>query len=286
MKKVLLILALFLFSMASKEQGFIDPANQWNVSESENFGASMTGIFKVFGDSVIGNKSYQKIFVTYDSALNNWYYKGLLREDSNKVYYISVYGNGEGLLYDFNLKAGDTTHVISEWLPEPREFVCQSVDSIIYNGISHKRWNFYYPYESWIDGIGSTEGPLYSGASGYVFDLYFSLLCFHRNDTLLYMEPGVSGCYFTNVGLNELNATYDVTLSPNPITKGQNLNVKMESEIKEIELFTSAGIKTEISTEIHKKSATIKVGNLPSGIYFLRLTTINKTHINKKITIK
>jgi hypothetical protein len=286
MKNVPLILVLFLFSITSKEQGFIDPSSQWNVSESENFGASLTGIFKIFGDSVIGNKSYHRIFETYDSTLNNWYFRGLLREDSNRVYYISPYGNGEGLLYDFNLKAGDTTHIISEWLPEPREFVCESVDSIIYNGITHKRWNFYYPLEPWIEEIGSVEGPLYSGASGYVFDLYFSLLCFHRNDTLLYMEPGVSGCYFTNVGFNELNASYDVKISPNPISKGQILNVKMESGIKGIELFTSVGTQTKISPEINNKSAMIRVDDLPAGIYFMRLTNQNQIHINKKIIIK
>jgi hypothetical protein len=286
MKTVLIILSLFLCSLASKGQGFVDPANQWNVSESENFGATCTGIFKIFGDSVIGDKTYHRIFKTYDSTLVNWMFRGLIREDSNRVFYASAYGNGEGLLYDFNLKAGDTTHIISDWMPEPREFVCQSVDSIIYDGKSHKRWNFYYPYDVWIEGIGNTQGPLHGGAAGYVSDLYFSLLCFHRNDTLMYMEPGISACYLTTVGLDALNESQDVMLSPNPITRGQTLTIKMENEPKEVELFTSAGLKTEIRAEINNKSASINVGNLAPGVYFLRLTTVNQLQIKKRICIQ
>ena len=286
MKNVLLITAISLFSLVSKGQVFVDPANQWNVSESENFGATITGIFKFFGDSVIGNNVYNKIYVSYDSTLNNWMYRGLLREDSNRVYYFPEYGNSEGLLYDFNLSAGDTAHIISAWMPEPREFICQSIDSITYNGASYKRWNFNYPAEQWIEGIGSTEGPLYSGASGYVFDLWFTLLCFHRNDTLIYIEPGVTKCFYTTVGLNDISISNEIKLSPNPLQKGQSLKICSDNTISKLEIFTSVGFKLKEYLTIDNKSAIISTENLTHGMYLLKVYTRNHLTFVKKVSIE
>ena len=281
MKKHLLILTISIFSLVANGQNFVNPANQWNVSGSENFGGISTEIFRVFGDSVIGNKSYNKIFVTYDSTMTNWSYNGLLREDSNKVYFISQYGNAEGLLYDFSLNAGDTTHIISAWMPEPQEFICQSVDSIIYNGTIYKRWNFSFPDEQWIEGIGSTEGPLYSGASAYVFDLWFSLLCFHKNDTLLYMQPNITQCYYSTVGL-----TYDIqkgsiSIYPNPISSG-NLNID-GTKINTIKILGALG--NVISSAVVKSGNHYEVSfeNQPTGVYFIQVTFSNNESTVEKI---
>ena len=285
MKNVLLITAISLFSLVSKGQAFVDPANQWNVSESENFGATITEIFKVFGDSVIGNNIYNKIYASYDSIMINRMYKGLLREDSNRVYYSPEYGNSEGLLYDFNLRAGDTAHIISAWMPEPREFICQSVDSIIYNGATHKRWNFYYPAEQWIEGIGSTKGPLYCGASGYVFDLWFSLLCFHRNDTLLYIEPGATQCFYTTVGIKDLYEANNINLSPNPLQRGQSLKICSDFSINRVEIFNSVGLKMGAYIVIDDKVVIISTVNLTPGLYLAKITTRYHLTFIKKVCI-
>lgn len=286
MKKYLLILSISIFSLVANGQNFVYPANQWNVSGSENFGGTYTEIFRVFGDSVIGNMSYNKIFISYDSTMTNWSYYGLLREDSNKVYFIPQYGNTEGLLYDFSLNAGDTTHIISAWMPEPQEFICQSVDSIIYNGTFYKRWNFSFPDEQWIEGIGSTEGPLHSGASAYVFDLWFSLLCFHRNDSLLYMQPNITQCYYSTVGIKELDVASNINLSPNPLQRGQSLKICSDYSIISVELYNSVGLKLGELLNIENKTAVISTGNMTTGIYLAKITTRENLTFIKKVCIK
>lgn len=272
MKKHLLILTISIFSLVANGQNFVNSANQWNVSGSENFGGTHTEIFKIFGDSVIGNKSYNKIFVSYDSTMSNWMYNGLLREDSNKVYYIPQYGNTEGLLYDFSLNAGDTTHIISVWMPEPQEFICQSVDSIIYNGIYYKRWNFSFPAEQWIEGIGSTVGPLYSGSSAYVFDLWFSLLCFHRNDTLLYMQPNITQCYYSTVGLTYDIPKENISLYPNPLTTASILRSTILLTDIELKIYNASGGLVRRVADLSGQEFLIERDNLNSGMYFIQLT--------------
>jgi hypothetical protein len=272
MKKHLLILTISIFSLFANGQNFVNPANQWNVSGSENFGGTHTEIFKIFGDSVIGNKSYNKIFVSYDSTMSNWMYNGLLREDSNKVYYIPQYGNTAGLLYDFSLNAGDTTHIISAWMPEPQEFICQSVDSIIYNSTIYKRWNFSFPYEQWLEGIGSNVGPLYSGASAYVFDLWFSLLCFHRNDTLLYMQPNIAQCYYSTVGLTYDIPKENISLYPNPLTTASILRSTILLTDVELKIYNASGGLVRRVADLSGQEFLIERDNLNSGMYFIQLT--------------
>lgn len=287
MKNLLLILTISISTLVANGQNFVDPANQWNVSESQNFGATYTGIYKIIGDSVSGDKLYNKIFVSYDSTMINWMYKGLLREDSNKVYYIPPFGNNEGLLYDFTLNAGDTIYIISEWMPEPQQFVCLSVDSIFYDGAYHKRWNFLFPSEQWIEGIGSTNGPLVSGSSAYVSDLWFSLLCFHWNDTLLYMGPYVTQCFITTVGVKDLDIANSVNLSPNPIQRGQGLKISSDSySINSVEIYNSVGLKVGEYLNIGNNVEIISTVNMTTGIYLAKITTRDHLTFIKKVCVQ
>lgn len=288
MKKYLLILLLSILSLTTHAQNFVIPTNQWNVSVYMNFGGTYTEIFKILGDSVVGSISYKKVFVSYDSTLTNLTYKGLLREESNKVYYIPENNNTEGLLYDFNLNAGDTALIISDWIgmQEPKEFICQSVDSINYNGAYYKRWNFSFPFDQWIEGIGSIIGPLYSSINTHVSDLFFTLLCFSQNDNLLYMDPNATKCFYSTVGINDLDKEANINLFPNPIQSGQSIKVKSKYSIQNIEIYNAVGMRLAAQFTVQGETATINTANLPNGIYLFRVSAEDNLTFVKKVIVK
>lgn len=283
MKYLLIVFALTIFSLETIGQGFVNPANQWNVKSEINFGGVNTEIFKIFGDSLVAGKSYKKLLLSHDSTMQNWQNTGLLREDSNKVFYLANYSVSEGLLYDFNIQAGDTTHIINFWSPDIQELICETVDSISYNGIYQKRWTFGFPGAEWLEGIGSTQGPVYGG--NIPADLYFTLLCFHQDDTLYYMDPNSTRCFYTSVGIEEFSIQSDVSMSPNPLQRGQILEIKSKSLIEQIEVYSISGIKNRKFAGTESKSANIDLSYLPSGIYLIRLT-INKITYTRKIRIE
>lgn len=290
MKKLLIVFALAMFSWETFAQGFVNPANRWNVKSEINFGAVNTEIIKISGDSMVADKAYKKLLLSHDSTMNNWQITGLLREESNKVYYLANYWNSEGLLYDFNIQAGDTTHIVNFWSPDSQELICKTIDSISYNGLYHKRWTFEFPGEEWLgaevwlEGIGSTRGLIYGGQMPA--DLYFTLLCFHQDETLYYMDPDATRCFYTNVGIEEPGKQSDVTLSPNPLPKGQLLEIKSKNLIDHIAVYNMSGIENRKFTGIESKSTNIDLSYLPSGIYLIRLTTTNDITYSRKIRIK
>lgn len=264
MRQYLVLAILCLFRIVSNGQGFVDSTNQWNVLVKVNFGSSATAIYKIKGDSVVNGRLYKKM------------YSGLVREDSNRVYYIPQDSSTEGLLYDFNLVAGDTTYIISSWLLEPTQYICESVDSIVFNGKVLKRWNFVWPPEQWIENIGNTLGPLNSGVYSVMSDLYFTLLCFHQNDSLLYRDPYWDVCYFTDVGTNNYHASYNLSVFPNPIKKGQCLYIQSEYIIKNIEVLSSEGRPLIQLFNLNQKDIRLDTRKLSQGVFLVRINTNNE----------
>jgi hypothetical protein len=284
MKNFLLASALILFMLQSSAQGFVDPANQWNVMSTINFGGSATDIIKINGDSVVGSHSYKKIISSSDS-LDTWNYLGLVREEANKVYYIRDGATGEGLLYDFNLGAGDTASIVSYSCPNPIIYQCSYTDSITNSGKRYKIIYFDSPFgEIWIDGVGSFYGPLNSGAADCMADLWFMLLCFHRNDVLLYMDETVTHCYINTVGISESVKESGLSLLPNPVIRGQMLLIKSDINVERIELYTMAGQKL-ISTEGASKIASVATVDLAPGMYCVKIFTNNHVVNNRKIIV-
>jgi len=270
MKLFLCLAFLWLLTIVAIGQGFVDSTNQWNVLQTVNFGPSNTMIIKILGDSVINGKSYKKM------------YSGLVREDSNKVYYIPADSTNEGLLYDFNLEAGDTTQIISYWLHEPTQYICESTDSVVFNGKSFKRWNFVWPPEHWIDNIGNTFGPLNSGVDLAVSDLYLTLLCFHQNDSLIYRDPAWNVCYFSDVSINEYKAINNLSVFPNPIKVGQLLHIHSEYLIKKIEVITPEGKSITQLLNLNNKDINLETSNLTQGVFLIKISSMTEL-IEKRI---
>jgi hypothetical protein len=195
----LLLIGSLLITQCAISQNFISEGKRWNVKE-DNWGDIITEIFKIEGDSNVNTINYKKVWRTDDSTMINWWLTGLIREDSGKVYFKNEYG--EGLLYDFNLEAGDTAYVTNLYCEEI-QIIIDSVDTVNYFGVDWKRFSLAWSEEYWFEGIGSTCGPFHSSFFNCIFDVWFELLCFSENDTLLYIKQGENDCFQYFVGLQE-----------------------------------------------------------------------------------
>ena len=76
-----------LFLKPARGQGIVSEENMWNVLGYDAW-FTATETYIIDGDSVINNNVYKLMWMTFDSVDVNWIYQGLLREDSNIVYYV------------------------------------------------------------------------------------------------------------------------------------------------------------------------------------------------------
>jgi len=155
--------------------------------------------YRLKGDTIINSISYQKIIRTnfkvvcsVDSTAELF---GFLRNDteSHKVYYRDGYQTEEKLLYDFNLKVGDTLKGSVFLYLNP--FTVSAIDSILINNNYHKRYSIKLREvlmdEYLIEGVGTTVGLLERVSEFWPF---YELRCFSQHGQLGYLNPRVTDC--------------------------------------------------------------------------------------------
>jgi hypothetical protein len=270
---ILLFIGSFLVTQVLTAQNFISENKQWNVME-DFWGNVHTEIFKIEGDTIINSTNYQKVWRTDDSTLVDWWLISFIREEANVVYIIYG-GEGEKVMYDFNLETGDTA-TIANYFCNQMEIVIYNVDTINYLGVDRKRWRLDdFGYEYWIEGIGSTFGPLYSYYYTCTADLSFSLLCFYENDTLRFIKEGEDDCFQSSVGIDEtINSESRITISPNP--SSNVILIKLPSSYPPSGTTTLTIYNTNaqqvITQQITELQTIVDISPLPTGMYFVRAT--------------
>jgi len=157
------------------------------------------------GDEVLFNDTiFYKVYETRDSLQQDWEQIGYLREDSiTKKVYFSEWGPEEiGLIYDFDLAVGDSVAIDNYYVGfEDVLLICDSINTVIINGISRNQFYFSTPNTSyvtdiWIEGIGSKYGLLNSGygGAGYAGG-GMDLLCCSKSDTIIFMDTLFNSCF-------------------------------------------------------------------------------------------
>lgn len=219
----LLIISLLTFSQSPYQ--IADTSKKWNVF---SYGIGSWGYFicggtkcNKMGEVVyLGDDLYFNVMESEDSLQLDWDYNGYLREDTiNKLVYYARSTDEIGLIYDFDINVGDTVNIFNYHVLQgfSSTLICYSIDTVIINGSSKKRYSFYHNYldpenpdEVWIDGIGSLYGVLNSGigGSGYVGG-GFDLLCCSQNDTIIYMNSFYGSCYINKFFPQILSESYD-----------------------------------------------------------------------------
>lgn len=283
--QILLLAGLLYFIPAGKAQNFVSEANRWNVYATGYPSYIATETYIIEGDSSFNGKIYKKIWQTYDSVDVIWSYKGLLREDSNRVFYIPP-GGTEGILYDFNAEPGDTVMIINMFCYEPVSVIISAIDTVEYMGVKRKRWFLGDNWSSdfWIDGIGGSLGPLHSAYYLCIVCPTWDLLCYHRNDTLLYMKDGLNKCYYSSVGVDEGNGLKKYNLYPNPAT--EIVHIQHQQEIDRIEIRELNGrLVLEQVLPPGRKETQMNLSELEPGVYFCILCD-KENNLTQKLIIQ
>lgn len=282
--KTLFISCILVAFNVTYSQNFISGDKLWSVIIT-NWGYS-TEIFKMEGDSAIGQYSYTKVWRTIDSSLTDWGYQGLVREEDGVVFYRSSMVD-EGILYDFTAEIGDTIDIVNMFCDAGQPVIIYDIDTVEFFGIERKRWLIDQDnMEYWVEGIGNLWGPFHTRVYDCVVCPVSELLCYHEDDELLYILPGQAECYQTSVGLDERETRNYVQVLPNPLKQGQNLEVIMKFAPKRISVYNGSGLPVkEISQFSANNSIVLNTTQLPAGLYFLVIETNDGRSFTKKLLI-
>jgi len=231
-------------------------------------------------DTVINGKSYLELMYSEEPEGDTFVgTKEYFREEDNKIYGYGLWafsGNEEALLYDFNLKHGDTIRFgdfpLMEVISDSTEFIT------LFNGKRRKIFRFSCDgrddsWPMWIEGIGSVLG-LSSSVLTCAFDVFESLSCFYQNDTLIYQSPNFEKCWVTTSTLDYEKD--NISVYPNPTT-----GILYISGISNKESINIKNLSGETLLKTNNQQE-IDINILSAGVYIVE---INQNHsvINKKI---
>ena len=237
MKKLIFTLVILAgFTMQAQQ---LDPlvaeGKQWNVVLTYVPWPPIhreTNAYKLEGDTVVDGTIYKKLLTTQSEQYDNWELCGVLRETSEGQVFHRNYGwnhtfGVENLLYDFSMQPGDSIcYSESSCL-----LLLRKSDTILDDGSVRKRYDFQYKeggylmneYETWVEGIGSEYGLLYSGSRA-LFGGTYDLLCYYEDEDPIWQNTDFNSCYIEThlvdtIGttfLDEESALYYTIISNNP----------------------------------------------------------------------
>ncbi|MBR3529966.1 MAG: hypothetical protein IKN83_01235 [Bacteroidaceae bacterium] len=107
MKRILLtslMLSVISFGLQAQHP-FLEKGKTWHVMNFSMGGHIIVQDYYVENDTVVDGKTYFKVFSKTDEGTR---LEVLLREEEQRVYRHSLNSKGEYIIYDFNLKEGDT----------------------------------------------------------------------------------------------------------------------------------------------------------------------------------
>lgn len=127
-------------------------------------------IYYFKGDTIISQKKYLKMYYKRLSKPEHYYCS--MRTEKNKVYYVPKDRKWELLIFDYNIKPGDTIEIFStcrgyytDEFPTPCKMKCLGKSTMESYGYTYEiftvaRPEIYWETGKWIKGIGSIAGPI------------------------------------------------------------------------------------------------------------------------------
>lgn len=234
------------------------------------------------GDTVINNISYKKVFSQWGETpdFNYAYYYAAVREDTiaERIYCYHKYDEQEYLIADFSGEPGDILTVFNYFYGDSRneiEVEIESVDEILIDGNYRKRINIVDRYgvfpESWIEGIGSTNGLFFPGNMGIADIGTAKLICIHVNNELYFRncedfeEFGYcEKCYFNDTAIKHTFINKHATVTEDKLY----VSIR-DNALYNYAVYDSSGAKI---AEGASSSDYIDVSSLKQGLYFMQLS--------------
>lgn len=128
--------------------------------------------------------------------------------------------------------------------------------------------NFLFPYYHCI-----ADGPNYGG-----------FVCYQDNNFGTFIRPGYTLCNYIPVNINEHNLFENkIFIYPNPVKDKLNLNFNSSREFDKVSIYNSISqLIREEEIAFKNNSGSIKIADLPNGVYYLNLNGINKRFVIAK----
>jgi hypothetical protein len=281
--RVYTLLALLLMAggVTMQAQEYLPIAqkgNEWHTFE--------TGVWQInnyvnwcSGDTLIEDVQYMKIMGTLNNGNPNLF--TVLKEEDGKVWERHLNTSVETLLYDFTASVGDTL-----CFGHPGNcFVLDSISMVQIGGVDRRKFWFGLEYdglgnprakETWVEGIGSDYGLLWSGYYG-VYDGWHCLLCFHQYGELVWQNPEYNTCSYPYDAVEE-NKDSEISVYPNPV---RDRVVIDGIEVAEVEVYNALGQRAKMVQSTNE----VNVSGLQEGVYLLFITDAKGISQTKRITV-
>jgi len=280
MKKYLLaIFTLFvIYNLTSASNwDLLKPGKRWNVillSYVEHGIDSTTYFNKFEGDTIINSLKYLRAWESLDVNFNNKTLMGFAREDSLVGLYFRDLHDNEGLMYKYNLKNGDSlvTANYNKMGGGVHNYLVIGTDSILIGYKYKKRYTLQqshhtFVHETWIEGIGSSFGILYSGSITVGSQYYFQ--CYYEKDAMIYRNPDYSECYYPTIKTALQSVRYPESQT-NVFSSSNHNIINIKSQVdNSVRIYNSCGMYVETITVLANQEYSLNVSSYPKGIYFV-----------------
>ncbi len=299
------LLALLLMAggatmQAQEWMSLLKDNSEWNIlwqSTGVPTPELITESLVISGDTLIDGELYKKVLRKLPSETQYWHgsmeydlYGIIKEEESGKVFYKPKEQEVEYLLYDFGMNVNDTA--VMYWCQNPNCEVHVRIDSIATQHIAGAERRVFYVsskdsfsdwrwLNTWVEGIGATEGLLYSchvvSAGGITLH---ELLCYHVDGELVWQNPIYNTCLIDNYdGIQDNTVGFSVQVYPNPAKD----KVVIEGiEASEVQVYNALGqmVKTVLRTN------EIDLSGLVEGVYLVRIADAEGKVYTNKITVR
>jgi hypothetical protein len=264
----------------------------WLASHSDESSGSHHHL-KQEGDTIINGLTYTLLSNMYAITKRDQYghfyeeyYKGYhsaMREDSFKhVYFYDFTDKRDTLLYDFNLKVGDTLPAYTN----PSQYQVLKIDSVLIGSVYRKRfgiigfWHDSIPIDAIIEGIGSTQGL--TSTIIFPFEAISRLECFSLNGKSVYPDTSYKTCEIIVSVNKEVKKDVKFTIFPNP-TIGQ-FTIQTQSIFSESDICVRDVLgRIVLQEKLQSPNQTFNIANQLKGLYFVELKVGEKKTIQKLI---
>ena len=284
---ILFLASLPLFAPAQEYVSFPTKNTIWAENYFSGDGYPYCSFFYFAlkdNDTIINEHQYHKLYFSCDTNFTEDEFCGALREENKKVFYYSINPltcihepvpvNKEIIIYDFNLKLGDTITSDNYRVGYPDYITVSKIDSIQINNEYRKVFSFGYDGYTindakWIEGIGCIRGLL--ADLGYIGGWTNRLMCCITDHYVIYHHTYEQSddCYnLSSVNLQLLENKSGIKATPNPA--GSKLKVDFgDNNYQRLILSDLSGRPVRQYLVDGLKTLTIEREGLTKGIYLL-----------------
>ena len=278
--KIVTSIIIFLILGLTYSQPYLpmlDGDNIWGVRYFDIYGPTISYEFRLGEDVIINNKTYKRVYTNGVATGCS------LREEDGVLYKINS-SNVETIQLDFTLNVGDVfmrspypclpggggEHTV---LSASTQFIANENRRVL-------EINYWVYREYWIEGIGSTNGGIYSG--DYEIEAASLLQCFYHDGETYYFNNAID----CNIVLSNADFSLEeIVLHPNPVTNISILQLPAEAPIDYIKIYDLSG-KLVNEESVNGDYFTISAMDYPSGLYFYSVFSYQRLMQTQRFIVK